>query len=431
MGNYDWEKRLKAPASTGGSDKAWMNTVHQRVKHKSKKLKGVTPMVVSGVVAAVLFGVLLTNFDYLRGLVTGFNPETKITASQSPIDELPIPANYPPRNKAFGNQEQLTEEEQQKAEFLQRMAYAYQKVLTLKGTAIDQNKSFSFSDTIEFQIRQGKYPASYEKVTASDGTVSEFGNNNEFIWHQSNGNNQISRVQPRNTELEPSMPFFSTSPDGIPTYSLPTDPARSDRGQNIVAPLRNLGWMLNDLKLWSLKNSEVYLSRKVNVVEGTLPKDMAEKFRASKYKLWIDEATGMLLKKQLFDKNDVVTESFVVTSIQVDQRLDKGIIDVPTDLKAVQEPRSVPVPSFPTNENGQTYGSASDATSPETEPDLIKAHGVDGTEGYVLKTDLDGEMPRNPQEALAQQESRPAGGRDIPLYDVDGETVIGVFHIGP
>jgi len=88
----------------------------------------------------------------------------------------------------------------------------------------------------------------------------------------------------------------------------------------------------------------------------------------------------------------------------------------------------VQVPSFPKNENGQTYGAAPDATSPETEPDLIKAIGVDGTYGYVMKTDLDGKMPKNPTEALEQQRNAPAS-RTIPLYDVDGKTVIGEFKI--
>lgn len=87
-------------------------------------------------------------------------------------------------------------------------------------------------------------------------------------------------------------------------------------------------------------------------------------------------------------------------------------------------------PNYPKNENGQTYGSAADASSPETEPDLIRAYGVDGTVGYVLRKDLDGELPKKPEEALAMQKNRPPGGRDIPLYDADGETVIGVFHIG-
>lgn len=87
-----------------------------------------------------------------------------------------------------------------------------------------------------------------------------------------------------------------------------------------------------------------------------------------------------------------------------------------------------PDPVYPRNENGQTYGSGLYATS-DTEPDLIKAYGVDGTLGYVRSVDLDGPMPKTPQEALANQ--RRAGSiHQIPLYDVDGETVIGVFNVG-
>jgi len=52
--------------------------------------------------------------------------------------------------------------------------------------------------------------------------------------------------------------------------------------------------------------------------------------------------------------------------------------------------------NYPKNKNGQTYGSSAGATSPETEPELISAIGEDGTEGYVLKKDLDGELPKSP-----------------------------------
>ncbi|UPK41142.1 hypothetical protein [Paenibacillus pabuli] len=86
--------------------------------------------------------------------------------------------------------------------------------------------------------------------------------------------------------------------------------------------------------------------------------------------------------------------------------------------------------NYPKNKKGQTYGSSADATSPETEPELISAIGEDGTSGYVLKKDLDGELPKSPEEAIAIQNSRSPGGLDIPLFDVDGETVIGVFHVG-
>ncbi|MCG9969531.1 hypothetical protein L9W92_16125 [Pelotomaculum terephthalicicum JT] len=41
------------------------------------------------------------------------------------------------------------------------------------------------------------------------------------------------------------------------------------------------------------------------------------------------------------------------------------------------------------NQYGQTYGSLTNATSPETEPDLIAATGVDGTNGYVKRTEVE------------------------------------------
>ncbi|WP_394192047.1 metal ABC transporter substrate-binding protein [Paenisporosarcina quisquiliarum] len=82
---------------------------------------------------------------------------------------------------------------------------------------------------------------------------------------------------------------------------------------------------------------------------------------------------------------------------------------------------------YPTNENGQTYGpNIRDLML--VEPDLISAIGIDGTIGYVKKDDLDGPMPKTPEEAVRlTKEAKP---REIPLYDVDGETIIGKFIVG-
>ncbi|MCP3776636.1 hypothetical protein NLX71_25680 [Paenibacillus sp. MZ04-78.2] len=77
-----------------------------------------------------------------------------------------------------------------------------------------------------------------------------------------------------------------------------------------------------------------------------------------------------------------------------------------------------------------TYGSAEEFVSVEMLPDLIHVGSVNGTKGYVLRKDIDGEQPKSPAEAISLQNSRSPSGRDVPLYDVDGETVIGVFHVG-
>lgn len=86
---------------------------------------------------------------------------------------------------------------------------------------------------------------------------------------------------------------------------------------------------------------------------------------------------------------------------------------------------------YPKNQYGQTYGSAMYATSPETEPDLILASGGGDIQGYVKRTDLEQPLPKTPEEAIALTKHNLAHPtREIPLYDVDGKTVIGKFIVG-
>lgn len=84
---------------------------------------------------------------------------------------------------------------------------------------------------------------------------------------------------------------------------------------------------------------------------------------------------------------------------------------------------------YPKNKVGKAYGSLAEAKSPDDAPDLISATGVDGTSGYIKSSDVFGDEPKNPQEAIEKQKKRVPGSRFIPLYDVDGQTVIGKFRV--
>lgn len=61
------------------------------------------------------------------------------------------------------------------------------------------------------------------------------------------------------------------------------------------------------------------------------------------------------------------------------------------------------------------------------EPNLMLAEGENGTNGYVKKEDLHGPQPKTPEEAVKLNTTKP---RAIPLYNDDGETVIGKFIVG-
>lgn len=115
----------------------------------------------------------------------------------------------------------------------------------------------------------------------------------------------------------------------------------------------------------------------------------------------------------------------IVTTISLCLGLLVGLLSVPAFANSNSR--------FPTNSNGQTYGSAALAETAEEEPDLILAQGIDGTQGYVKSADLNGDMPKSPEEALVKQRANALryrnGERMIPLYASDGKTVIGKFRI--
>ncbi|HET8928198.1 MAG TPA: hypothetical protein VFN24_10295 [Microbacterium sp.] len=91
-----------------------------------------------------------------------------------------------------------------------------------------------------------------------------------------------------------------------------------------------------------------------------------------------------------------------------------------------------PAPSYEENDAGYTYGSALDAISPETEPDLILVLATNGVEGYVFKTELDNASGaldfKSPEEAVAWQE-RNQDDVVLAVYAKDGKTRIGEFVI--
>jgi hypothetical protein len=89
-----------------------------------------------------------------------------------------------------------------------------------------------------------------------------------------------------------------------------------------------------------------------------------------------------------------------------------------------------PVPDWPTNESGQSYGAQ--GNSPIA-PDLIGVMATNGVPGYVLATDLaavDGSSPTTPEEAGEWSKAHNGTYMDIPVYSSDGVTQVGIFRVG-
>ncbi|MDQ0878268.1 hypothetical protein QFZ77_006927 [Paenibacillus sp. V4I3] len=329
MGNfkYDWEKDLiTPPLSSESSSNEWMDVVKNQIMNQKRSIfNRFAPLVGSLSVIVLALGIFAAKNDKILGLILDLSVVQGLYAPTLTYEQV----RYPPRNKVFENQEQLSKEEQKKADFIQNMAYAYQNIKTLKGKAdiryytdIGQTSI----STVEFQIREGKNPASYLLVNQPNGTKSEYINDNHYELRRSDGKEQRERVSTRNPENEPKLTFVSKA-DGQPSYYFPADPAWSSSAEVIVAPLRHLGWIVVDLELWSIKSRETFLGRKINIIEGKLPSSRAEKMHADTYKIWVDDETSMVLKNQTYDNKGKVVESFEVTSIEVNPQLDFSIFD--------------------------------------------------------------------------------------------------------
>ena len=82
---------------------------------------------------------------------------------------------------------------------------------------------------------------------------------------------------------------------------------------------------------------------------------------------------------------------------------------------------------YAVNSRGETYGSSLSEYAIGVEPDLISAIGTNGIEGYVKADDLS--PTYSSTEEAIEQNGKNGDIRTIPLYDVDGTTILGEFEL--
>lgn len=85
---------------------------------------------------------------------------------------------------------------------------------------------------------------------------------------------------------------------------------------------------------------------------------------------------------------------------------------------------STEVTPWAVNAKGETYG----VDNENGTPDLIATEATNGKAGYTYDKDLrkaTGPAPTSPDDALARQEANKGNSVSIPVYESDGETVIG------
>lgn len=99
----------------------------------------------------------------------------------------------------------------------------------------------------------------------------------------------------------------------------------------------------------------------------------------------------------------------------------------PSASSARPAPSSTARTDWPTNGNGETYGSSALAKSYDDVPDLVHVMATNGKVGYAFRASLD-----SPPTTLAADSVNEANlrGWEVPVYEADGVTQVGVFTVG-
>lgn len=96
---------------------------------------------------------------------------------------------------------------------------------------------------------------------------------------------------------------------------------------------------LKDHEKWEVeKQSSTFLDKNIIIIKGSFDKANTAKFNASSFRLWVDKQTGILLKQEVYNKDNEVVESLVTKELEINQSIDnnKFSISIPKDFSQIE-----------------------------------------------------------------------------------------------
>lgn len=145
------------------------------------------------------------------------------------------------------------------------------------------------------------------------------------------------------------------------------------------------------------------------------------------------DGAGMICDADDAGRRTVAEEDYAAASYVIDLAQDADQIDIRATEGATWRLTttyvSTELTAWGVNAKGETFG----VHNEHGEPDLIAVSATNGRFGYAYVADMnaaDGPEPTSPEHAVELQEQLAGRGVSVPVYESDGETVVGEFVIG-
>lgn len=312
----DWERDLSLPPlRERGFSTELIQGVQQRLERKKerKRYRQLVPLA-AGVGATALAVLLIA------------------TMSGSPLPWALHQEPDPQSSAAFDANQRPSDPQEL---VLWKMRYSIYLLQSVKGK-LERSDPSGQVTVVDFAVREGAQPACWELEHGSNLDTTEHVRIPGFDVTKRNGvivdakkvsaSNSGSGSDSKSRSSVTPNPDLRTSPP-----DLALDPAGTLYAREAVAPLSSVQDVLRDRSRWHITGTETLLDRPTTAIAGTLETAPSANMSPQTFKLWVDQETGMLLKRILYDASGNVIETFKLRELQVNRELPEATFQLAKD----------------------------------------------------------------------------------------------------
>lgn len=270
----------------------------------------------------------VTGADAIRGVYS---------TTVSTIDGSdPAPSTAPPDMAAPGRCGKKAAVDPRIAAIQEKMLNAADHYQDVKGSFRVSFGSAGQDEDVDFEVSP-RSASSAVRITRASGEVAE---------HRTNGQSMIALYPGRSAYEEglfaeaerPQGPRHYLNDQCQPVYVYRQDSARDGAAGEVTSPENYAFWLSTSKS--RIVGHEKLLERDATVISGRHDAYLGKKLRASAFRMWVDDETGVLLKLQGTDKAGKVAYAIDVRDIQFDTGMDLNpAIAAPADWKSLNPDR--------------------------------------------------------------------------------------------
>ncbi|WP_017415926.1 DUF4830 domain-containing protein [Clostridium tunisiense] len=213
-----------------------------------------------------------------------------------------------------------------KRDLRNKIANSVDYFTSAKGSFRWNDKRLNSDVTVDYKVNLKDTPSSYEKETSKDGNILEatLNGNIKTIFYNNSKTYRIGEVSTSKGDATRNNieNRYGTASDGSSEVYLRPDPLfliyanESLFNQNLAVGI------LKDESKWSISGIEKYLELDAAIIEGTFDNYYSTKLASTKYKVWVEKNSGIVLKMEWYDENGDITKELETMSIKLNIPID-------------------------------------------------------------------------------------------------------------